>query len=140
MSWIWMRLGDLEHENEYLQDDLRIEWCKSKARADRWQEEVLLLREEMTRVSRFFQTREREWKALAEINISIYRYDDEATAQGRRAYALQQAGMYRAMAVYCEGYWCLVDTFIAQGGGVVIPYHINMNTDDLDNGETDVLY
>jgi hypothetical protein len=34
--------------------DLRIEFCKTKARADRWCEEVELLREEMGRVKRFF--------------------------------------------------------------------------------------
>jgi len=35
--------------------DLRIEFCKSKASADRWREEVELLREEMARTKRFFQ-------------------------------------------------------------------------------------
>jgi hypothetical protein len=30
-----------------LRSALRIEWCRSRARAMRWSEEVLLLREEM---------------------------------------------------------------------------------------------
>jgi len=37
---------------------MRVEWAKTKARADRWHEEVLLVSEEMCRVLYFFQ-----WKA-----------------------------------------------------------------------------
>jgi len=36
---------------------MRCEWVKSKARADRWNEEVLLIKEEMQRVLVYF-----EWK------------------------------------------------------------------------------
>ncbi|KAF5375829.1 hypothetical protein D9615_008231 [Tricholomella constricta] len=56
VSWIWIRLGDgskLDQE-EFLQDALCIEWCKSKARSDRWSEEVELLQEEMRRVLEFW--------------------------------------------------------------------------------------
>ncbi|KAG5649292.1 hypothetical protein H0H81_004804, partial [Sphagnurus paluster] len=54
LSWIWTKLGDLGQEADLLQHDLRIQRCKSKARAERWREEVLLLREEMNHVRRFF--------------------------------------------------------------------------------------
>jgi len=40
---------------------LRIEWCKARARAHRWQEECLLLREEMSRVILSFQYSARQW-------------------------------------------------------------------------------
>ncbi|KAG2742314.1 hypothetical protein P692DRAFT_20811856 [Suillus brevipes Sb2] len=36
----------------------RIEWCKARARAMRWAEEVELLKEEMRRILQFF-----EWRA-----------------------------------------------------------------------------
>jgi hypothetical protein len=45
--------------------DLHIEFCKSKASADRWHEEVELLREEMARTKQFFKFRSSEWSALA---------------------------------------------------------------------------
>ncbi|KAG5640811.1 hypothetical protein DXG03_006948, partial [Asterophora parasitica] len=51
MSWIWARLGDGSQmvNNEGMKDAPRIEYCKTKARADRWSEEVELLLEEMHR-------------------------------------------------------------------------------------------
>lgn len=65
LSWIWKIPGIVENSKEGLQDSkwyftsldkeihlndyigLRVEWCKARACADRWQEEVILLREEM---------------------------------------------------------------------------------------------
>jgi hypothetical protein len=44
--------------------DLHIEFCKSKASADRWHEEVELLREEMAWTKHFFKFRLSEWSAL----------------------------------------------------------------------------
>ncbi|KAF9546112.1 hypothetical protein CPC08DRAFT_823827 [Agrocybe pediades] len=43
----------------------KVEWCKSKARLDRWSEEVQLLKEERRRVLAFFEHRAREWDNLA---------------------------------------------------------------------------
>ncbi|KAG1894511.1 uncharacterized protein F5891DRAFT_1195210 [Suillus fuscotomentosus] len=47
ISWIWKTAGVSNNQGEGLQDSLRVEWCKASARAHRWEEEVLLLREEM---------------------------------------------------------------------------------------------
>lgn len=55
--------------------ELRIEWCKARARCHRWQEECLLLAEEMRRVKAFFQ-----WEA------SMW--------DGRRSYATKKHGSY----------------------------------------------
>ncbi|KAF8065144.1 hypothetical protein FPV67DRAFT_1671429 [Lyophyllum atratum] len=104
ISWIWMKIGDLEQrQDECLRDDLRIEWCKSKARADRWREEVLLLREEMRRVSR---------------------YDDDVTHDGRRAYANEQAAMLQEMERYFHVLWRHVEDYVLVGSGVVIPSEV----------------
>ena len=84
--------------------DLRIEFCKSKARADRWHEEVELLREEMDRTRRFFETRSSEWSALA----YSHPHDspgDNAEAEGRRAYALGQAAQFQSMHECCTSLW-----------------------------------
>ncbi|KAF8873430.1 hypothetical protein BD779DRAFT_1613676 [Infundibulicybe gibba] len=64
------RSGRVEGD-EGLNDALHIEWCKSKARADRWSEEVELLREEMRRVCAFFETHTIEWERWAEIIIAL---------------------------------------------------------------------
>ena len=63
LSWIWktIAVAGLE-ENEELRDGLRIEWCKSWARAMRFTEEVELLQEEMERVLRFLQWQENWWR------------------------------------------------------------------------------
>jgi len=87
VGWIWTRLGKLEQgEDELLRDDLRIEWCKSKARADRWSEEVLLLLEEMKRVQRFFLTQASIWDQ----RVSAVFPSSEDIAEGRRPYSHTQ--------------------------------------------------
>ncbi|KAG1845839.1 hypothetical protein F4604DRAFT_1884248 [Suillus subluteus] len=53
VSWIWMMDG-VDCGDEGDDDGVRIEWCKTRARALRWSEEVELLREEMRRVLQFF--------------------------------------------------------------------------------------
>ncbi|KAF8869510.1 hypothetical protein BD779DRAFT_1390879, partial [Infundibulicybe gibba] len=62
MSWIWKSLEVAESGDDALQDALRIEWCKSRARAMRFTEEVELLTEEMRRVRRFLLWQEGYWK------------------------------------------------------------------------------
>ena len=46
---------------------VRIEWCKSRARASRFTEEVALLVEEMHRVLRFFDWKVQDWLAKGEL-------------------------------------------------------------------------
>ncbi|KAG6848454.1 hypothetical protein H0H93_016828 [Arthromyces matolae] len=140
MSWIWKRLGTLEKENELLQDDLRIEWCKSKARADRWKEEVQLLREEMRRVPLFFRFRSRWWREQA--TQSTDGCSDEPITRGMRAYALDQSAMYEAMAVHCERCWALVDSYVADGGSTaVVPVDVDISEEnsegDASEGDDD---
>ncbi|KAG1814844.1 hypothetical protein EV424DRAFT_1473281 [Suillus variegatus] len=58
ISWIWKTPGVSNNQEEGLQDSLHVEWCKARARAHRWEEEVQLLCEEMRHVLSFF-----EWQA-----------------------------------------------------------------------------
>jgi hypothetical protein len=44
---------------------LRIEWCKARARAQRWSEEVRLLLEEMRRILEFLNWRATFWETRA---------------------------------------------------------------------------
>ncbi|KAG1746426.1 hypothetical protein EDB19DRAFT_1952649 [Suillus lakei] len=63
LSWIWnMRgAGGSEKDDNGALEDMRIEWCKARARAMRWEEEVALLREEMRRIGAFLRWEARRW-------------------------------------------------------------------------------
>ncbi|KAF8880833.1 hypothetical protein BD779DRAFT_1758571, partial [Infundibulicybe gibba] len=84
MPWIWRVQNTGDGDDATMQEALRIEWCKARARAHRWQEECILLREEMRRVESFF-----EWQADG----------------GRRAYALGQAALRKTMSARCTAAW-----------------------------------
>jgi hypothetical protein len=80
--------------------DLQIEFCKTKARANRWHEEVELLKEEMERVKQFFQTCSLEWLGLTSGNPDVSSID-LAEIEARRAYALEQSPQFERMYDHC---------------------------------------
>ncbi|KAF7289354.1 CxC2 domain-containing protein [Mycena indigotica] len=55
MSWIWTAPGAFDDEEEQLHTTMRVEWCRAMARKTRWNEEVMLLEEEMRRTLRYLQ-------------------------------------------------------------------------------------
>ncbi|TFK60900.1 hypothetical protein BDN72DRAFT_778834, partial [Pluteus cervinus] len=112
ISWIWGVVGDNDTalDNEELQDDLRIEWCKSRARAKRWQEEVLLLQEEMKRVLMFFETEVQVWRSRAEYQKGT---DD---GDGRHAYACQQSALREGLKAHFQELWKGVDEMVRLKG------------------------
>jgi hypothetical protein len=72
---------------------MRCEWAKTKARADRWQEEVLLITEEMRRTICFL-----EWKAMWWLEQVASRSDAPLRVQrGISAYAAKQAAVCQSM-------------------------------------------
>ncbi|KAF9555270.1 hypothetical protein CPC08DRAFT_766080 [Agrocybe pediades] len=121
VSWIWRQMGgsiDLSSDQR-LHESLRIEWCKSKARADRWREEVELLQEEQRRVLLFFEQRAREWNELA-VEGSSWTLPgvpfDPTAIRGREAYAREQAHQFLQMKQYCSLVWCNVEGYIQNNG------------------------
>jgi hypothetical protein len=72
---------------------LRIEWCRSRARAMRWSEEVLLLREEMRRVVAFLQWNGEWWEERQDVLQGLEMEHNE----GVIAYARKQAHICRAI-------------------------------------------
>src|ERR1700685_1714007 len=80
---------------------MRVEWGKSKARAERWREETVLLSEEMRRVIQYF-----DWKAKWWIGQSSRR--PNATIEvcgGIAAYSAKQAALCRRFAKSFAGQW-----------------------------------
>ncbi|KAL0945536.1 hypothetical protein HGRIS_001015 [Hohenbuehelia grisea] len=74
-SWIWLvpsarpDLTPDESEHEY-DDAMRVEWSKTRARLERWEEEHILVQEEMRRTIQFLQWRANWWRAQGEQRLS----------------------------------------------------------------------
>ncbi|KAG6370265.1 hypothetical protein JVT61DRAFT_12213 [Boletus reticuloceps] len=68
---------------------LRVEWCKAHARADRWQEEATLLKEEMQRIKMFLAWEKNQWLERASVRM----FETDADCKGSAAYAKQQAAL-----------------------------------------------
>ncbi|KAJ7431644.1 hypothetical protein B0H11DRAFT_2261644 [Mycena galericulata] len=88
-------------KREHLHDSVRVEWCRARARKLRWEEEVLLVREEMRRVIRYLDWQAARWEQRAETRADATR---EVRA-GAKAYACKQAWLHRRMAVHFQATW-----------------------------------
>ncbi|EIW75289.1 hypothetical protein CONPUDRAFT_66284, partial [Coniophora puteana RWD-64-598 SS2] len=93
LSWIWVDKSVANSDDPSVQDGLRVQWCKARARASRWTEETILLKEEMRRVLQFLDWQGEWWKANAE----CCSFKAEAYRDGAMAYALRQASIRRAI-------------------------------------------
>lgn len=80
---------------------LRIEWAKSRARSMRWNEEELLLKEEMRRVGVTLEWKANWWESRQDGWSTL----DGPVKEGVRAYALEQAGVYRSIAKAFRAMW-----------------------------------
>lgn len=74
-SWIWLvpcteSVPDVASVEEHLDANLRVEWARSRARAARWTEDMLLLLEEMRRVLEFKEQRATWWRSQAHLQSS----------------------------------------------------------------------
>lgn len=86
-----------------------IEWCKARARANRWSEEVELLQEEMRRVSAFLEWQTEWWEDRASPRTWL----DGMENEGVSAYAHRQAAIRRAMRTRCTSIWSVVPSLVA---------------------------
>ncbi|KAJ7697293.1 hypothetical protein B0H16DRAFT_1706245 [Mycena metata] len=91
-SWIWTNGGGPGDDEAELHKSVRVEWSKAKARRERWEEEVELLREEMKRVLRFLR-----WRAVTGVPREL--------AAGLAAYAARQAALHREIAWRFKASW-----------------------------------
>ncbi|KAJ3831013.1 hypothetical protein F5878DRAFT_549977 [Lentinula raphanica] len=105
-SWIWKEggTGSLV-DQDTLDEFVRVEWCKTHARARRWVEEVNLLVEERRRVLVTLEYNAKEWEGRAEYKGPLSEGKDEAHIEGARAYALSQASVFRALAGRFTDLW-----------------------------------
>ncbi|KAG5649942.1 hypothetical protein H0H81_001378 [Sphagnurus paluster] len=66
-SWIWLHhdVAADQDSDPSLNDALRIEWCRARARCMRWEEELELLEEEMRRILAFLSWQADWWEQRA---------------------------------------------------------------------------
>ncbi|KAI0689311.1 hypothetical protein C8T65DRAFT_700284 [Cerioporus squamosus] len=108
LSWIW-KAGSvtsadgvlLEGQTENLQEGLRVEWCKARARALRWIEEVQIVEEEMCRTKQYLKWHSQRWEAY----VPLTPQQRADLHEGATAYAYRQASIRQKMAAYCEHAW-----------------------------------
>ncbi|KAJ7866849.1 hypothetical protein B0H14DRAFT_3084187 [Mycena olivaceomarginata] len=96
ISWIWVNRGEgwEPGDDVAMNEAVRIEWAKTRARSMRWAEEVDLLEEEMRRIRQFLVWREEWWKA----KVDRRGLPEGPQREGETAYALRQAGIQAALA------------------------------------------
>jgi hypothetical protein len=91
-------MGDSE---QVLNDSLHVKWVKAHAWKQHWEEEVLLIEEEMHRVVMFH-----EWKAQWWLSQAQRRTDgDLSITHGITAYAEKQAHLCKRLAQSCVTLW-----------------------------------
>lgn len=154
LSWIWTSQGiggDRDVAEDGVQEgmciylhliwlssnidyaELRIEWCKARARAMRWSEEVLLLVEEMRRVVAYHTWHAEWWEQQ-----SVGRQDLTPTeAEGAVAYAFRQAHIRVAIRDHCLKVWDSVERYVSLGEGVERSGLLGFEDVDADLGDED---
>ena len=103
-SWIWLTPGvntTPEGALPEFGEQLRVEWAKTRARRDRWKEEIELVVEEMRRVLVFLVWKAGKWDDLG--NASTF--GSEELNEGLRAYAAKQADYQQELAICFARRW-----------------------------------
>lgn len=105
-SWIWLvtrvpSAPDMGDSEQVLDESLRVEWAKAQARKQRWEEEVLLIQEEMRRVVMFHEWKAQWWRSQAARRSDV----DASVLHGLMAYAEKQADFCERLARSCVVTW-----------------------------------
>ena len=98
-SWIW-RSSTTAISTDEVNEDMHVEWAQCMAHADRWEEEVILLQEEMRRVVQYLQWRSNDWLSKVDSRVGAV---SSVVHSGLSAYARKQAAVYHNLAVrFCQ--------------------------------------
>ncbi|KAH6886031.1 hypothetical protein BKA70DRAFT_1465400 [Coprinopsis sp. MPI-PUGE-AT-0042] len=105
-SWIWLVASSTASEAVGQQDfnsTLRVEWCRSRARKERWGEEYLILQEEMRRTVVYLLWKADWWESRVSLRADAQ--VDGSVLSGVQGYAWKQAWLLRRLASACVSYW-----------------------------------
>ncbi|KAK7442561.1 hypothetical protein VKT23_016159 [Stygiomarasmius scandens] len=127
MSWIWCTEGVNKSGEKQMADALRIAWLKARARAHRYQEECLLLQEEMRRILETFRFEQEEWSERSGADSVAVSGSDELpmlvlepeAEEGRRAYAAYQVYVRKQMEEECSMCWKEIPMRFLDGIGAI---------------------
>ncbi|KAK6974482.1 hypothetical protein R3P38DRAFT_3335742 [Favolaschia claudopus] len=113
ISWIWVARGERWQpgDDEAMNEAVRIEWAKTRARSRRWAEEVDLLEEEMRRVNAFLAWRAQWWSG----RINLLQREDGPQLEGETAYAQRQERIHATLAVEFAKEWEGLPELIRKG-------------------------
>jgi hypothetical protein len=98
-SWIWLvpharSEAEADSSEEVADEGMRVEWAKSLARKNRWEEEVLITEEEMRRVVCYYEWKESWWLKQLEGHTA----GRDSIQHGIGAYAHKQAYLCKCLA------------------------------------------
>ncbi|EIW74729.1 hypothetical protein CONPUDRAFT_32522, partial [Coniophora puteana RWD-64-598 SS2] len=88
LPWIWRMHTEKQDTPEWMLTFARIQWMREKCRFDRWQEELLIVQEEMKRVKRYFDFQASDWET---------RSNTKDLPGGHVALANRKRGMWHAL-------------------------------------------
>ena len=148
LTWIW-KSGNLSEPGlegqESLQDGqlffghnylcltsrkvLRIEWCRTRARVMRFEEEVELLQEEMRRTLAFLQWQSAWWQDCRDESLLV---SDLLQSAGTLAYAEKQTALRLALHDQFKHLWRYVEQWVRWGDD-----EVDGNNFDMDGGNVD---
>ncbi|KAK7455803.1 hypothetical protein VKT23_010835 [Stygiomarasmius scandens] len=119
MSWIWLAGGLNQNGEARMADALRIAWLKARARAHRYQEECVLLQEEMRRILATLRFEADKWRKLQDQG-SVEGLDSTLEAiEGRRSYAGYQVFVRTQMEKECRETWKEIPPRFLDGIGAI---------------------
>ena len=108
LSWIWLvpRVSGLSNAETTIGKDefngtMLVEWSKARARMQRWNEELLIVQEEMRRVIVYLKWKEAWWHERSSLRDHV----DVTILSGVSGYAHKQAATCSRMAEKCAVYW-----------------------------------
>lgn len=107
-SWIWLvphASGSSNTEMMIGEDEfnksMQVEWSKARARMRRWNEELMIIQEEMRRAIAYHEWRAAWWRE----RTSLREHSDATISSGVLGYACKQAAICTRMAERCAMYW-----------------------------------
>ncbi|KAL0948676.1 hypothetical protein HGRIS_010477 [Hohenbuehelia grisea] len=121
VSWIWLshRVASEAANDAVLHDSLRVEWCKSRARALRWCEEVYLIKEEMRRVLESLDWEAEWWLKQQTLRVgrphsfnSYLHSPSPEHQEAIEAYAYRQADIRRSLRGHFAHTWRYIPRFL----------------------------
>ncbi|KAL1671667.1 hypothetical protein EV122DRAFT_284713 [Schizophyllum commune] len=101
MSWIWTARGAPSEDEANVLETVRCLWAKALARKERWDEEVIIVQEDMRRCLRSLESEANTWRERADADIER----GEAYASGTRAYAMRHVHQWMALRDHFMSSW-----------------------------------